>query len=120
MSDDINHSLTSKGEELSNKPTKRTTAQNNALHQYCKLLSEALNEAGISQRVFLQDLEVDNSPESVKAVFRSLGKAKYLKDSTAKLTTKECSDIYEEINRQSSKVGIHIPFPSEEAKYLNY
>ncbi len=96
--------------------TKRTTKQNNALHLYCELLADELNMAGISQRVFLEGLEVDNSADSVKAVFRALGKAKYLKDSTSKLTTKECTDIYEEINRQSSKVGIHIPWPSEEER----
>lgn len=97
---------------------KRTTAQNNALHLYCEMLAESLNEAGISQSVFLQGLEVDNSLESVKAVFRALGKAKYGKESTALLTTKECSNIYEEINRQSSKIGIHIPFPSQEDLFL--
>jgi hypothetical protein len=92
----------------------RTTRQNNALHLYCQMLAETLNEAGISQQVFLQGLEVDNSPDSVKAVFRALGKAKYGKESTSLLTTKECSDIYEEFNRHTAKIGIHVPWPSEE------
>jgi len=93
---------------------RRTLNQNNALHLYCKMLSDELNEAGISQKVFLNGLEVDNSPESVKAVFRALGMAKYGKDSTAKLTKKEMSDLYEEFNRHTSKIGISIPFPSIE------
>lgn len=50
----------------------RTAKQNKALHKFCELLAEACNEAGISQRLFLEGLEVDNSPESVKAVFRGL------------------------------------------------
>lgn len=94
--------------------TPRTYKQNNALHLFCELLSEALNEAGIGQKVFLDGLEVDNSPESVKSVIRALGKAKYGKKSTAQLTTKEMTDIYEEINRHSAKIGVHVPWPSEE------
>ena len=92
----------------------RTLKQNKSLHLYFRLLSEALNEAGISQEVFVRGLEIDNSPESVKEVFKKLAKAKYLEDSTTKLSTKELMDLYEEMNRHTSKIGISIPFPSEE------
>jgi len=98
----------------------RSNRQNKALHLYCAHLSEALNTAGISQRVFLRGLEVENSPDSVKAVFRALGKAKYLKGSTKDLTTKECSDLYDEINKQSSKIGVFVPWPSEEELSFKY
>ena len=93
---------------------KRTIQQNRSLHLYCQQLSNKLNEAGISQRVLLEGLEIDNSEESIKDIFRSLGRAKYKKDSTAKLTTKEMSDCYEELNRHIAKLGIHIPWPSQE------
>jgi hypothetical protein len=96
---------------------KRTLQQNRALHKYCEILSETLNEAGITQSVLLKGLEVDNSPESVKAVFRALAKAKYKKNSTADLTTKEISDCYEEFNRHTSKIGIYVPWPSEDEVY---
>lgn len=95
----------------------RTDLQNRSLHLFCKLLAEALNEAGISQRVFLEGLEVDNTPESIKSVFKGIANAKYLKDSTTELTTKEVEEIYDEINRQSSKIGIHIDWPTKEALY---
>lgn len=95
---------------------KRTQLQNKSLHLYCKLLADALNQAGISQRVFLQGIEVDNTPVSVKEVFKGLASAKYLKDSTTELTTKEMTDLYDEINRQTSKIGIHIDWPSNETK----
>lgn len=106
-------------QSLKNK--QRTINQNSALHLYCKVLAETLNEAGITQDVLVRGIEVDNSPESVKAVFRALGKAKYGKESTADLTTKEMSDIYEEFNRHTSKIGIHLPWPSTEQteQYLN-
>jgi len=94
----------------------RTLKQNKALHLYCKMLSEALNNAGISQGVFLRGLEVDNSPESVKAVFREIGKVKYLENSTARLSKKEMTEVFEEINRHIASFGIHIPWPSKENK----
>lgn len=97
---------------------KRTLLQNNSLHLYCQMLAEALNEAGIGQAMFLQDFEIDNSMESIKNVFREIGRLKYNKESTAKLTTKEVTEIYDEINRQVSKRGIYIPFPSEESRSL--
>lgn len=98
----------------------RTPSQNASLHLFCEQLAEAMNEAGISQRIFLKELEVDNSMESVKSVFRELGKVKYGKDSTAKLTTKEMTDIYEELNRHTaSRLGIHVPWPSIEEVLLN-
>ena len=94
----------------------RTLKQNKSLHLYCTMLAESLNEAGISQKVFLRDLEVDNTPISVKEVFKGLARAKYLKDSTTELTTKEMMELYEEINRQTSKIGIYIEWPSEETR----
>ena len=92
----------------------RTLKQNASLHLYCRKLAKALNEAGISQAIFVKGLEVDNSEQSVKEVFRSLAKAKYLEGSTAKLNTKEMTDIYEEINRHTAKIGIYVAWPSEE------
>src|SRR3990167_4369123 len=94
----------------------RTLQQNKSLHKYCELLADALNEAGISQALFLKGLEVDNSSESVKVVFRAIGKAKYLKISTVDLTTKEMSEIFDEINRHIALLGIHIDWPSEESQ----
>ena len=91
----------------------RTSQQQKSLEVYCKQLSSALVEAGISQRMFLEGLEHDTSPEFIKAVFRAIGKSKYGKISTADLTTKECSDVYEELNRQSASKGVSIPWPSE-------
>ena len=100
---------------LSKEEKQRTELQNNSLHKYCELLSEALFEAGITQKKFLEAMnEIHNSPESIKAVFRQYGKEKYGKKSTAGLTTKEISDIYEEFNLNLSKIGIHIPWPSSE------
>ena len=98
---------------------KRTGQQNRALHLYCEMLYQELFFAGITQKKFLEAMdEINNSPQSIKAVFREYGRVKYGKVSTADLTTKEISDIYEEFNLNLSKIGIHIPWPSEEETNL--
>lgn len=97
----------------------RTGSQNNSLHLYCRELAKELNESGISQSVFFKDIEADYSEETIKDLFRSFAKAKYGKDKTSQLTTKELSDLYEEVNRHTSKLGIHIPWPSIEG-LINY
>jgi hypothetical protein len=104
----------------------RSDKQNKSLHKYCSNLAETLNSAGITHRKFLGIMdEVENTPETIKAVFRNYGKAKWGKKSTADLTTKEVMEIYEEFTRNLSKIGIYEPFPSSDSKnqletYNNY
>ena len=100
--------------DVNKEEKKRTIQQNRAMHKYCEQLSKELNDAGISQKLLLEGLEIDNSADSIKSLFRSLGEAKYHKDSTAKFTTKEMSDIYEELNRHLAHLGVHVPWPSQE------
>jgi len=100
----------------------RTALQNKSLHLYCTQLSDKLNEAGITYRKFLGAMdEIENSPETVKSVMRQLGKAKYEKKSTTQWTTKECMSMYEETNRNTAKIGIHIDWPSKESQsFIEY
>ena len=92
----------------------RTDRQNKSLHLYCEQLSQTLNDAGITQKMVLQAIDIDWSADSIKSLFRSLGRAKYGIKSTSELTTKQLTDIYDELNRIVAKFGVHIPFPSEE------
>jgi hypothetical protein len=102
-------------EDLTNQKDKqRTNLQNRSLHLYCQQLADTLNEAGIGQQVLLQGLEIDNSAESIKSLFRSLGRSKYAKNSTSELTTKEMSGIYDEITRHLSFLGIYVAWPTNE------
>ncbi len=91
----------------------RTRKQQNSLQLYCRELAGMLNEAGISQKVFFESLEADYTENTIKDLFKSYARKKYGKDSTTKLTTKEMMDLYEEINRHTSKFGIHLPWPSQ-------
>lgn len=97
----------------------RTIKQNKALHLYCGQLAEKLNEAGINQKLLMQGFEIDNSAESIKNIFREIGRVKYLKDSTAKFTTKEMMDVFDEVNRVVSLKGISLNWPTDEELYYS-
>lgn len=97
----------------------RTQLQNNSLHLYCTQVSEALNEAGISYKMLLEGLEIDNTMESTKNLFRLIGGAKFRKYSTTILTTKELVEIFEDFNRHLAKLGIYVEWPSSEPNFLD-
>lgn len=97
---------------------KRTDLQNKAIHRYCELLAEALNEAGFSfndQKVI--QVEVQFTMENTKeSIWRNVQTALYPdKHSTTELDTREVSEVYENINRFiGERAGVHVPFPSKE------
>ena len=78
---------------------KRTNLQNKSLHKWFEEVSRECNNSGIDMKVLVSNLRVDTTPESVKSVFREIGKVKYGKSSTAELTTKEGNECFEECNR---------------------
>jgi hypothetical protein len=95
---------------------KRTKQQNKSLHLYCQQVADALNEAGISYKMLLEGIEITNTMESTKNLFRLIGGAKFNKYSTADLTTKQLMGIFEDFNEIIARKGIHIAWPSEETK----
>lgn len=90
---------------------KRTDQQRKAVEVYFKEVSTELNNSGIGMANFLKDFEIDVTPQSVKDVFRAIGKAKYGKESTADLTTTELQGCWEEFNRALGDKGISVIFP---------
>ncbi|MEE9459632.1 MAG: hypothetical protein V3V84_07715 [Candidatus Bathyarchaeia archaeon] len=107
------------GELKLSKPARiRTITQNASIHQYCKMLANAFNNAGLDQRsVFLAMKEsffISWSMLTVKeSMWRLIQKALLDIESTTKLDTKQVSHVYEHINRfTAEKFGISIPFPS--------
>jgi len=93
-------------------PKQRTDAQRRAIEVYFKEVATELNNAGIGMSNFLKDFEIDVTQQSVKDVFRAIGKAKYDKISTADLTTTELQGCWEEFNRALGWTGLEIPFPN--------
>lgn len=93
----------------------RTKQQNKALHVLFRLLSDALNEAGLDMRKTLKpEVDIPWSAQSVKEfLWRPVQEAQLNKHSTTELTTKELDEVFETINRYiGEKHGVHIPFPS--------
>ena len=97
----------------------RTQLQNKSIHLWFQMVADELNSAGYTQKMALQGLELDNTEESIKSLFRSVGMTKFGVKSTASLTTKQVMEIYEELNRHFASMGVHVPFPSSEYNYLN-
>lgn len=96
---------------------RRTLKQNSALHVYFNLLAEELNSAGYDIKETLKkDIEIPWNAITVKELlWRPIQKAQLKKTSTTRLSTTELDLIYDTLNRYlGEKLGIHVPFPSEE------
>ena len=92
----------------------RTDLQNRALHLYCEQVAEALNAAGISYKMLLEGMEITNTMESTKNLFRLIGGAKFNKYSTADYTTKQLMEIFEDFNEIIARKGVHVDWPSSD------
>lgn len=96
----------------------RSGQQNNAIHKYCAMAAEALNDAGFDMNVVLSEAETPTpwTMETFKnTVWRKLQLAMGLPKSTTKLTRTQVSEVYDVVNRGViAKRGISLPFPSTE------
>jgi len=93
----------------------RTLTQNAALHVYFKLISDALNDAGLDMRKVLKPtIDIPWSPKTVKEyMWRPVMKAQLGKSSTTEMTTVDIDKVFDTINRHlAEKFGITEPFPS--------
>lgn len=93
----------------------RSETQNNALHKYCELLAEALNDRGLDMRTLLKpEIDIPWTKESVKNhLWRPIQVAMTDKESTAKANSDEYGPVYETLNRHlSDKFGVHVPWPA--------
>jgi len=99
---------------------KRTDQQNRALHKYCELLAEALNNAGLEMKTVLSAKSVDvpwNKNTVKEVLWRPIQEAMTGKESTTEITTVEPSEIYHVLDRHmGEKFGIHVEWPSEETR----
>lgn len=90
----------------------RTDQQNRALHLFCRLLSKALNDAGLDQRkVMKPEVEIPWNEESVKTnLWKPIQEAMFGIQSTADATTKDYNQIYEVLTRHlQTKLGVEVP-----------
>ncbi len=98
-----------------------TPTQKKALHLYFRHLATALNDAGYTVPIVLKEsIDIDWNEVLVKElIWRGVQRKKIEKESTIHITKEEMDCIFEEINRYfGQKFGVHVPFPSEENRYL--
>ena len=94
-----------------------TRQQQKALHKYCALLAEALNDAGLDARKTLKpEMEIPWTKQMVKDLLvRPIMLAMTGKETTTELNTVEPSEVYAVLDRYlGEKFGIHVEWPSNE------
>lgn len=97
----------------------RSMKQNAALHVYCKMLSEALNDAGLDMKqVLAHHAEIPWDESAVKnKLWRPIQQAMIEEESTTKARTIDYPAIYETLNRYTaSKLGVSVDWPSKEGR----
>lgn len=95
----------------------RTLTQNRALHKFCQMLADKLNEAGLDQKKVLKpEVEIPWTMEAVKeGLWKPVQEAVTGLKSTTKPETSQYSDIYEVLNRHlTTKLGVHVPWPTKD------
>tara|TARA_R110002033_G_scaffold51468_2_gene98528 strand:+ start:874 stop:1317 length:444 start_codon:yes stop_codon:yes gene_type:complete len=99
----------------------RTSAQNDAIHLFCRWIADAANNAGyemkISSSLLQFDVDVPWTMESVKErIWRPLQKAKFPgRKLTRQLLRHEVSEIADVIIRHfGEKRGLVVKFPSKD------
>lgn len=96
----------------------RSLQQNKSCHKYFTELADALNEAGVDQRLFIDHLkgwEVPITADFIKHIWKLKQQKMFLTDSTTKMTTDQVSKVYDQINMfVGQEFGVHTPFPSSE------
>lgn len=99
----------------------RTAQQNKALHLFFEHVAKALNDAGLDMRkVMKPTVEIPWMKETVKEyLWRTVQDWQLGKKSTTELTKQEVDKVYETLNAHLGKLGVHVPFPSEEEVNLN-
>src|SRR3990167_2899771 len=97
----------------------RTPSQNNSIHRGCKLIADALNNAGLDMRKVLKpEIEIPWTMQSAKdLIFRPVMKSMTSKQSTTELKKQgEIDEIWDTVMRfLGQNHGVeYIPFPSNE------
>lgn len=98
--------------------TTRTDQQRKSIEVYCRLLGEALNDAGFDMKQFFAVKTVDipwNQARVKDLIWRQVQQAMTGKKSTTQLDVPEVSEIYDVVQRHiAENFGIHVEFPSED------
>jgi UDP-N-acetylglucosamine 2-epimerase len=100
----------------------RSALQNKALHKYCEMLAEALNDRGLDMTVVLSHHpEISWTKEAVKEkLWRPVQEAMLNKKSTTKADRNEYSKVYDELNKHLiDRHGVSVPWPEKRGANTN-
>lgn len=104
--------------DLTEKTKKRTVTQNSAIHKYCEMIAEVLNDMGHTfefKGLKKMQIEIPYSAILVKeTIWKPIQMALFDKSSTTELTTSEVSKVAEPIEMMFAKMDIVLPFPSKD------
>ncbi len=93
----------------------RTPLQNRALHKYCQMLADALNDAGLDMKQVLKpEIDIPWTKHSVKDhLWRPIQIIMTGAPSTASALTPEYGEVYKVLDRHlAEKFGVSVPWPS--------
>ena len=96
----------------------RSALQNKALHKYCEMLAEALNDRGLDMVLVLHrnpEMKVSWTKQAVKEkLWRPVQEALLNKKSTTKANRNEYSKVYDELNKHLINLhGVSVPWPEK-------
>jgi len=99
----------------------RSGLQNNALHKYCELLADELNDRGLDMVLVLRrepEIKISWTKQAVKEkLWRPVQEALLNKKSTTKANRDEYSKVYDELNRLMINLyGVSVPWPERKDK----
>ena len=103
------------GKIVTKEEQQRTLQQNKALHKYCEMLADALNDSGLDMRKTLKPgIDIPWDKDRIKEfLWKPIQEAMTGKASTTELNTVEPSEIYAVLDRHlSSKFGLHVEWPT--------
>lgn len=96
---------------------KRTNTQNAALHKYCELLAEALNDAGYDYRTFFRDgIALPFDGDKVKKdIWKPIQDAVIGFNETSQANRVDYSKVYDVLNRHLiENKEVYVPWPSKD------
>jgi hypothetical protein len=94
----------------------RTSAQNNALHVYCRLLGEALNDAGYDMKKTVKaSVDIPWTTDLVKQYLWKPIQAVVTGDDSTSIASREDYDkVHAVLSRHlSEKFNVYVPFPTK-------
>lgn len=100
---------------------KRSNKHNAAFHVWCNEVSREMLARGIDMRLFIEKIRLTATPGTIKWLVQQMALNQIGKEHTSEMTSKELSDVSEDLIKALAMEGMIVPFPSVEntEEYMN-